>query len=190
MSNRRAAMRRDQRTREKLLKSKAPGSDILRKRNEGWEEGKILALCVGFEALYQEFGWRSQRLHNLADRIAYNSANCRKEVIKIVAKLWSDRLQDAIIEIAGSSPKLIAKDFNDKLKAEERANTYIAAASIVMVVLSSEYSFASNKAGTGRMDKIINRYAERYIHILLSENYYSANAYAKRIAELTGMQVA
>lgn len=35
MSNRRAAIKRDKREREKILKSKAPGADMLRIKNEG-----------------------------------------------------------------------------------------------------------------------------------------------------------
>ena len=45
MNNRRAAIRRDKREREKILKSKAPGADMLRIKNEGWEELKELRVA-------------------------------------------------------------------------------------------------------------------------------------------------
>lgn len=71
MSNRRAAIRRDKREREKILKSKAPGADMLRIKNEGWEELKELRV-----AYYKGF--------KEGKRIGYNKAidDFEKEMIR------------------------------------------------------------------------------------------------------------
>lgn len=190
MSNRRAAIRRDKREREKILKSKAPGADMLRIKNEGWEEGKTLALCVGIEALYEYFGWRKERLYRFADTIGKNSANCNKIVMRAAVLPWQQRLLERITEVAGDKPRMLVTSIKEKVMYEERNQTYIAAASIVMVTLFSEYNFSSNSKRTGRMDKIIERYTIRYLDILGNHEYYCGEKYTKRIKEMTGMNVA
>lgn len=190
MSNRRAAIRRDRKEREKILKSKAPGADMLRIKNEGWEEGKLLAVCVGLEALYESFGWRKGKLYQFTEKIGKNSANCNKTVLQAAVKPWQNRLIERISEIAGDKPRMTVNGLKEKIKFDERNQTYMAAASIVLVTLFSEYGFSGNKKRTGRMDKVIERYAIRYINILENPIYYCGKEYVKRVREMTGMNVA
>lgn len=64
MSNKRASIRRNIRAEEKLKKSKAPGAELARIKNEGWKEGKTLAICVGLESLHEDFGWKRGRMED------------------------------------------------------------------------------------------------------------------------------
>lgn len=73
MSFRRAAMRRDARNKEKIQKCKAPGAELLKARNDGWEEGKLLATCICFETMYKDFGWRRKRLAALSNSLTEQS---------------------------------------------------------------------------------------------------------------------
>lgn len=190
MSNRRAAIRRDRKEREKIMKSKAPGADMLRLKNEGWEEGKILAVCVGLEALYDSFGWKKGKLYHFTEKIGKNSANCNKQVLQFAIQPWKERLIERITEIAGDKPRMTVECLKDKIKFEERNETYMAAALIVIVTLFSEYGFSSNKKRTGRMDKVLDRYAIRYLNILEDSVYYCGKEYLKRVRKMTGINVA
>lgn len=188
MSNRRAAFRRDKREREKILKSKAPGADLLRERNKGWEEGKLLAICVGIEAMHDTFGWRKNKIHGFCDAVAHNSANCNKAVIRVAARPWQERLIERIND--GDKPVMTVDNIFQKERYEERNRTYLACASIMMLTLFSEYNFSSNSKHTGRMDKVLDRYAVRFTDIVQDPAYYSGEKYAERIKEMTGMEVA
>ena len=190
MSNRRAAYRRDMKKREKILKSKAPGSDLLRARNEGWEEGKLIALCVAVESLHEEFGWRKEKIHNFTESLAKNSANSNADVIRVAAKPWQSKLLNRITEASPQKARMIVSNPKEKLKYDERNHTYIACASIVMLALFSEYNFSSNSKRTGRMDKIIERYTVRFFNMMEDAEYYSGTKYAIRVKNLTGMDVA
>lgn len=190
MSNKRASIRRNIRAEEKLKKSKAPGAEFARIKNEGWKEGKTLAICVGLESLHEDFGWKRGKLNQFSDKLAFNTASFNKEVLQMAVKPWERKLGERVEEVAGNEPRMFVDNFKDKIKYEERNKTYVAAASLMMLVLFSEYNFSSNSKRTGRMDKIIERYTIRYLNIIDDPNYYSARKYAERIKNTTGMIVA
>lgn len=75
-SNRRAAIRRDKKAREKVLKNKSPQARLLQARNKGYEEGKMIATSVFLESVAIDFGWK-QKKNQRSNRFHCNHFNAQ-----------------------------------------------------------------------------------------------------------------
>lgn len=186
MSFRRAAMRRDAKNKEKIQKCKAPGADILRARNDGWEQGKKLAICIIFECVYKEFGWRIERLRRLSESLTKYSLDYDRDVLRFSCSVWHEKLKN-IIEKMHISNIVPTGTVTDMSLYTERCDTYLATASFILSAVYSEYSFTSNSKGTGRMDRVMNRFATEYAR-LSSCIDYDIITRCNHIEELIGLK--
>ena len=186
MSFRRAAMRRDARNREKIQKCKAPGAELLKARNDGWEKGKLLATCICFETMYKDFGWRRKRLADLSNSLTEQSIHFTPDVLRFACAIWTEKLHGAIEKFG--SLKLPEGDILSAAKYTECLETYVSTASYIMTAIHSEYCFSTNSSGTGRMDKLINRFALEYIKLASSIDY-DIEGRADSISRLIGWKV-
>lgn len=60
-SNRRAAIRRDKKAREKILKNKSPQARFIKAKNKGYDEGRMIATSVFLESMAIDFGWKKKK---------------------------------------------------------------------------------------------------------------------------------
>lgn len=191
-SNRRMAMRRDKREKEKILKSNAPGARILRARNKGWEDGKLLAIVFASECLFDNFSWDKEQIHDLTECIAKTSANTNVEILKVAMQPWErklkERLEETQIDVMG------IPDLSDPYRSAyvlERNRTYIAAAALIMLRLYSEFGFRDNKQRKGKMDNILDYFAKKMVNIVQDngEECSTVNHYVERLLRKTGLKI-
>ena len=86
-SMRRAALRRDKKAREKILKNKSPQAKMLQAKNKGYDEGKLIATSVFLETAVIDYGWGTEKIKEATDFIATTSMNSRSEVVNFVCNI-------------------------------------------------------------------------------------------------------
>lgn len=187
-SNRRMAMRRDKREREKIQKSNAPGARMLRARNKGWEDGKLLAVVSISECLYDVFSWNKQQVHELTERIAITSANTNTEVLQIAMQPWERKLKKRITETGTDIMQVPLNDPFQSAYIWERNRTYIAAAALIMLRLYSEFGFRDNKQRKGKMDSILDYFAIRILEVH-KEKDFSIERCIDKLLSKTGLYI-
>lgn len=188
-SNRRMAMRRDKREREKIQRSNAPGAHIVRARNKGWEDGKLLAIVTASECLYDVFSWNKQQIHELTERIAITSANTNTEVLQIAMQPWERKLKERIEEAKIDVMQIPLTDPFQSAYILERNRTYIAAAALIMLRLYSEFGFRDNKQKKGRMDSILDYFSTRLLDVVKKEEYFNIDQYISKLLRKTGLHI-
>lgn len=94
MSDKRAAMRQEQRQRDKIMKSKAPGAFINKAYLNGRDDGLTLASGIIFLALHEYFGFGNKRLENLMDCIAKESMKMQYEPTKFNVDYYIKQLKE------------------------------------------------------------------------------------------------
>ena len=187
-SNRRAAIRRDKKEREKILKNKSPQAKLIQARNKGYEEGKMIATSVFLECMAIDFGWDKKKIKEASDLIAADSMRSSSEVINFVVNIWNKKLVDRVQEHNKKKIVLNVNSLEDSVMYEERNQTYFACCSLVLSALYSNYGFSSNSKQTGKLDKLMNRFVIRFYQMMENPKYYSGEKCMQRVEEVTGIK--
>ena len=90
MSYRRALLRKEKRTKEKLAKRKDSAGKLLQERNKGYDDGKILASAVGSEAMHTLFGWNKDKIEKVFLKMGESAKDDRK-VLKFVCDIYTEK---------------------------------------------------------------------------------------------------
>ena len=186
-SNRRAAIRRDKKEREKILKNKSPQAKLIQARNKGYEEGKMIATSVFLECMAIDFGWGKKKIKEASDLIAADSMRSSPEVINFVVNIWNKKLVDRVQEQGQGNIVVSIDNLEESLMYNERNQTYFACCSLVLSALYSNYGFSSNGKQTGKLDKLINRFVIRFYQMMENPKYYSGEKCMERVDENTGI---
>lgn len=186
-SNRRAAIRRDKKEREKILKNKSPQAKLIQARNKGYEEGKMIATSVFLECMAIDFGWGKKKIKEASDLIAADSMRSSPEVINFVVNIWNKKLVDRVQEQGQGNIVVSIDNLEESLMYNERNQTYFACCSLVLSALYSNYGFSSNSKQTGKLDKLINRFVIRFYQMMENPKYYSGEKCMERVDENTGI---
>lgn len=187
-SNRRAAIRRDKKAREKILKNKSPQARLLQARNKGYEEGKMIATSVFLESVTIDFGWKQKKIKEATDFIATTSMDSGSEVINFVCNIWNKKLVERIQDYDKRKLVLNVDSIEDNIMYEERNQTYFACCSLVLSALYSNYGFSTNSKQTGKLDKLMNRFVIRFYQMMDSPKYYTGEKCMARVEEETGIK--
>ena len=187
-SNRRAALRRDKKEREKILKNKSPQANLIKAKNKGYEEGKLIATSVFLETAVIDFGWKEKKIEEASDFIASTSMNSRSEVINFVCNIWNKKLVERIQDYDQKKIVLNVDNLEESIMYEERNQTYFACCSLVLSALYSNYGVSSNSKQTGKLDKFINRFVIRFYQMMENPKYYTGEKCMKRVEEVTGIK--
>lgn len=187
-SNRRAAIRRDKKEREKILKNKSPQAKILQAKNKGCEEGRVIATSVFLECMVVDFGWKQKKIKQATDFIANTSMNSRSEVINFVANIWNRKLVERVQEGIKEKVVLNVDSLEESVMYEERNQTYFSCCSLVLSVLYSNYGFSTNKKQTGKLDKLMNRFVIRFYQMMENPKYYTGEKCMARVEEVAGIK--
>ena len=186
-SNRRAAIRRDKKEREKILKNKSPQAKLIQARNKGYEEGKMIATSVFLECMAIDFGWDKKKIKEASDLIAADSMRSSSEVINFVVNIWNKKLVDRVQEQGQGNIVVSIDNLEESLMYNERNQTYFACCSLVLSALYSNYGFSSNSKQTGKLDKLMNRFVIRFYQMMENPKYYSGEKCMARVDENTGI---
>ena len=186
-SNRRAAIRRDKKEREKILKNKSPQAKLIQARNKGYEEGKMIATSVFLECMAIDFGWGKKKIKEASDLIATDSMRSGSEVINFVVNIWNKKLVDRVQEQGQGNIVVNIDNLEESLMYNERNQTYFACCSLVLSALYSNYGFSSNSKQTGKLDKLMNRFVIRFYQMMENPKYYSGEKCMARVDENTGI---
>ena len=186
-SNRRAAIRRDKKEREKILKNKSPQAKLIQARNKGYEEGKMIATSVFLECMAIDFGWGKKKIKEASDLIATDSMRSSPEVTNFVVNIWNKKLVDRVQEQGQGNIVVSIDNLEESLMYNERNQTYFACCSLVLSALYSNYGFSSNSKQTGKLDKLINRFVIRFYRMMENPKYYSGEKCMERVDENTGI---
>ena len=186
-SNRRAAIRRDKKEREKILKNKSPQAKLIQARNKGYEEGKMIATSVFLECMAIDFGWGKKKIKEASDLIATDSMRSSSEVINFVVNIWNKKLVDRVQEQGQGNIVVNIDNLEESLMYNERNQTYFACCSLVLSALYSNYGFSSNSKQTGKLDKLMNRFVIRFYQMMENPKYYSGEKCMARVDENTGI---
>lgn len=187
-SNRRAALRRDKKEREKIFKNKSPQANLIKAKNKGYEEGKMIATSVFLETAVIDFDWKEKKIKEATDFIATISMNSRSEVINFVCNIWNKKLVERIQDYDKQKIVLNVDNIEDSIMYEERNQTYFACCSLVLSALYSNYGFSTNSKQTGKLDKIMNRFVIRFYQMMDSPKYYTGEKCMERMKEITGIE--
>lgn len=186
-SIRRAAIRRDKKAREKILKNKSPQAKLIQARNKGYEEGKMIATSVFLECMAIDFGWDKKKIKEASDLIAADSMRSSSEVINFVVNIWNKKLVDRVQEQGQGNIVVSIDNLEESLMYNERNQTYFACCSLVLSALYSNYGFSSNSKQTGKLDKLMNRFVIRFYQMMENPKYYSGEKCMARVDENTGI---
>ena len=185
---RRAALRRDKKAREKILKNKSPQAKLIQARNKGYEEGKMIATSVFLECMAIDFGWGKKKIKEAFDFISADSMRSSSEVINFVANIWNKKLVDRVQEQGQGNIVVSIDNLEESLMYNERNQTYFACCSLVLSALYSNYGFSSNSKQTGKLDKLMNRFVIRFYQMMENPKYYTGEKCMKRVEEVTGIK--
>lgn len=187
-SNRRAAIRRDKKAREKVLKNKSPQAKMLQVKNKGYDEGKLIATSVFLETAVIDYGWETEKIKEATDFIATTSMNSRSEVVNFVCNIWNKKLVERIQGYDKQKIVLNVDNLEESIMYEERNQTYFACCSLVLSALYSNYGFSTNSKQTGKLDKLMNRFVTRFYQMMDSPKYYTGEKCMARVEEVTGIK--
>lgn len=187
-SNRRAAIRRDKKAREKVLKNKSPQAKMLQAKNKGYDEGKLIATSVFLETAVIDYGWGTEKIKEATDFIATTSMNSRSEVVNFVCNIWNKKLVERIQDYDKRKLVLNVDSIEDNIMYEERNQTYFACCSLTLSALYSNYGFSTNSKQTGKLDKLMNRFVMRFYQMMDSPKYYTGEKCMARVEEVTGIK--
>lgn len=187
-SNRRAAIHRDKKEREKILKNKSPQAKLIKAKNKGYEEGKLIATSAFLESAVIDFKWTEKKIKEASDFIATTSMNSRSEVINFVCNIWNKKLVERVQEIGKEKITLKVDSLEDSIMYEERNQTYFACCSLVLSAIYSNYGFSTNNKKTGKLDKLIDRFVIRFYQMMDSPGYYTGEKCMARVEKITGIK--
>lgn len=187
MSYRRALLRKEKRTKEKLAKRKDAPGKLLQERNKGYDDGKILASAVGSEAMYTLFGWKKDKIEKVFLKMG-ESAKDDRTVLKFVCDIYTEKMVANMKKDGILAKKVVAENPMEKARICERNETYIVCASMLFNALYTYFGLGFNNSRTGRLDKIMKFFENRFVDFNHNK-YYEPTRYAQRIQDEIGINI-
>lgn len=168
MSARRAAIRREQRKREKAQRNHSLNRELVRAREQGKIDGRVLSVFVSLIILHDDFGWGNERGIKLIEK--GNAESCRfdNDGVRFVASHWIDKIFDYWHE--ANLPKITTNKVADEVYYTERADFYVNGLAVIAMVLTSEFGFGSRRDGTGRIDRFLVKATQEYTNIIAGKS--------------------
>jgi len=183
MSLRRAAIRREQKQREKAMKSRSPSGELARAKEQGKIDGRVLAAFTSAIYLHKDFGWGKDRILEMIERGNKEAARFDNEGVWFAFNFYADKIAEKLNQqkIGAKTVKTVA----EKIYYDSRNDFFISGLATIISVLSSDYNFGWNTKGTGRLDRLTESAVEEYVNVL--EEKTSIEAYQDRILEEIGI---
>lgn len=159
MSAKRAAIRREQKAREKANRKV---SDTDRRAIQGRDDGRELAFFATINVLHEQFHFGKKRISELMRMCREESARYDNEGVQFILQYYADKIDKKIAEIPLSDV-----DSKDMIYVFNRNTAFVTTLSIMCVVLNESFGMASNMKNTGRLDEVMERVCMEYIKVLI-----------------------
>lgn len=184
MSFKRAAIRRERKEKERIMKSKAINADLLRAEQIGFENGKTISICIILDCLH-ELGWNVEKLQEYTESIMQQSLNTAPEIINIAIGPWQRVLEERIKEF-GEMPRMVVNTTIKKIEYDSRNSSYINMCAFGFLNLYSNFNMNSNKKQTGKLDMVISECTKTFFEMMKEPQKYDSIECIKRTELLTG----
>lgn len=159
MSAKRAAIRREQKAREKANRKV---NDSERRAIRGRDDGRELAFFATINVLHEQFRFGKKRISELMRMCREESARYDNEGVQYIIQYYADKIDKKIAGIPLSNV-----DNKDTVYVFSRNNAFVTSLSIICVVLNETFGMASNQKNTGRLDEVMERVCMEYIKVLI-----------------------
>lgn len=177
MSSRRAAIRREHKERKKILEDKSPKGRERRIRLKGQNDGRTIAYYTVLYLLLKEYGFNNKKIEKMCRHIAEESIKFSQEGEQFVVIHYGKKIAEIVNK---SGYQLLFRDLEDAWYQTERDDYYFSTCSIMVIVLKDNFGFGTNKAGNGRLDKVMQFCAEEYLKIQQEMPMRTPEWYQKR----------
>lgn len=189
LSNRRAAIRRERHEREKIEKNKGKNGELLRAQSRGWENGKVIAACIGINALSLELGWSKDQIEDFTKSLAEQSANGNAQIIDFAVQPWKNKLEERIEAHSSVLPKMPLDSIIQGIEYQHRNMAYVGCCSYMFLNLFSNFNLSSNNKGSGTLDKIINQCVINFYDMQRNPMDYTSEKMLQKTKKLTGLEL-
>lgn len=184
MSLRRAAIRREQKQREKAMKSRSPDGELARAKEQGKIDGRTLSVFISAIYLHRDFGWGAKRVINLIEKGNAEAVRFDNDGVEFALEFYAKKIGNKLNDLDLHKIRKV-KTLVEKVYYDNRNDYFITGMSVVSTVLSSEYSMSLNNRGTGRLDKLIDNVTKEYLNVL--NGTANIEMYQERILEEIGI---
>ena len=186
MSDRRAAVRREERARAKIMKNKTANGGMLRAAEQGKLDGRIIAFCVVANLLYDLHGFRKKRIEDFLTKCNKEATRFDQPGFKFVVTHYADKL---IEKIERTKVSQTPKNIKEAVYLNQRDDFYLSSVALMLVVLNEDYGMASNEKNTGRLDVLMEYCTNEYMKLQLDPDGHTADWYVKHTREKTGLEM-
>ena len=189
MSNRRAAIRRERKEREKIAKNKSENGKLLQAQSRGIDAGRTISATVVMNALFLELQWSKTKILEFTESLSQQSANGNPDVIAFALQPWIDKFETRIQAHSPVMPKMSITDVIQGIEYQHRNISYVNCCALMFLNLYSNFDLRSNNKGTGKLDKIINQCVIHFHDLLRNPYDYTADKCIERTEKITGIQL-
>ena len=186
MSDRRAAVRREERERAKIMKNKTANGEMLRAAEQGKLDGRIIAFCVIANLLYDLHGFRKKRIEDFLTKCNKEATRFDQKGFKFVVTHYADKL---IEKIERTKVSQTPKNIKEAVYLNQRDDFYLSSVALMLVVLNEDYGMASNEKNTGRLDVLMEYCTNEYIKMQFSIGTHSVDWYVNKTRGKTGIAI-
>lgn len=184
MSNKRAAIRREQREREKILKDKSKNGSLRRAEKLGNDMGKVIPIAKTMEILHSRFNWSKEKLVGLSHKLFEQVSKSQSEVFQYALQPWQEKMEIAILATNKGEPLRINADtIEDRILLENRNSNYIFYSSAILLELFSDYNMSR------KLDEIIDELALLFNDMAKEPMKHTINRYSKELKEIVGLEI-
>lgn len=184
MSNKRAAMRREQREREKALKDKSKNGSLRRAEKLGNDTGKVISIAKTMELLHTKFNWSKDELVELSQKLFEQVTKSNTEVFQYALQPWQDKVEIAILAANKGEPLHTKVDtIEDRILIENRNSNYIFYCSALLLELFSDYNMSR------KLDVLIDELALLFCDMSKEPTKHTIVTYTKKLKEVVGLEI-
>ena len=184
MSLRRAAMRREKREREKALKSRSPDGELARAKEQGKIDGRTLSVLITSLYLHSDFGWGAKKIIGLIEKGNAEAVRFDNDGVRFTFEFYAKKIGEKL-NVVDSHQIRKVETVSEKVYNDSRNDFFLTGMAVICTCLSSDYGYAVNKNGTGRLDRLIENCAKEYINVLNGD--MNIEGYCKRCKDEVGI---
>lgn len=183
-SNRRSAIRREKREREKILKDKSKNGKLRRAEKLGNDIGKIIPLVKTMEILYIDYKWSKEELVELSHKLFEQVSKSGTEVFQYALQVWQEKMEIAILKANNGKPlRTNANTIEESIFLKNRNENYVFYSSAILLELFSDYNMYK------KLDKIIDELALLFNDISKEPEKHTISRYTKEFKEIVGLDI-
>lgn len=182
----RARIRRTHAERAKIDRmANTPEGNAMKQAMRGQEDGKKLAAAFSVMTLHRFHGFRKKRITDILELCSNEVERIDREGKEVAIKYYSEKVGDAMIR-SGYKYKSTMADAYSVIYENNRDQMYLKMTTLIAMALS-EYGWAPNKQGTGRIDRFLDAMAVGFMKY--HEDGHDTEFYIKKCEDITGMRI-